>query len=103
LGPRDVDQTHLGGNRKVNGLVEALFPVPGSTLDRSMRLGAFIDGGQVYGLSEKLDLSQLRASAGMSFAWNSPVGPMKFSFARPLNEKPGDDTQRFQFTLGYVF
>ena len=103
LGPREADQSHSGGNRKVNGSIELLFPMPGATLDRSMRLGAFVDGGQVYGLNERLDLSQLRASAGMSFAWNSPVGPMKFSFARPLNERPGDDLQRFQFTLGQVF
>ena len=103
LGPRDIDGSFLGGNRKVNGSAELLFPVPGSALDRSMRFGAFIDAGQVYALTEKLDLSQLRASAGMSFAWNSPVGPMKISLARPLNEKPGDDTQRIQFTLGAVF
>jgi len=103
LGPRDADGAYLGGNRKVNASIEALFPVPGATLDRSMRLGAFVDAGQVYGSDEKLDLSQLRASAGMSFAWNSPVGPMKFSFATPLNDKPGDALQRFQFTLGHVF
>jgi len=28
---------------------------------------------------------------------------MKISFARPLNDKPGDDIQRIQFTLGYAF
>ena len=67
-----------------------------------MRFGAFIDAGQVYG-GEKLDFSQVRASAGMSFAWNSPVGPMKISVAWPLNDKPGDDIQHTQFTLGYVF
>jgi outer membrane protein insertion porin family len=68
-----------------------------------MRFGAFIDAGQVYGITEKLDLSQLRASAGMSFAWNSPVGPMKISVAKPLNDKPGDNIQHIQFTLGTVF
>jgi outer membrane protein insertion porin family len=103
LGPRDIDGSFLGGNRKVNVSTELLFPVPGSGLDRSMRLGAFVDGGQIYGSSDKFDLSQMRASAGMSFAWNSPVGPMKISFARPLNDKPGDDIQRIQFTLGYAF
>src|SRR5207245_5326854 len=65
LGSRDIDGSFLGGNRKVNGSAELLFPVPGSA-DRSMRFGAFIDAGQVYGLTEKLDLSQLRASWGMS-------------------------------------
>jgi len=103
LGPRDIDGSFLGGNRKVNGSTELLFPVPGSGADRSMRFGAFIDAGQVYGFTEKLDLSQLRASAGMSFAWNSPIGPMKISVAKPLNDKPGDNIQHIQFTLGTVF
>ena len=103
LGSRDIDGSILGGNRKVNGSAELLFPVPGSGLDRSMRFGAFIDAGQVYGLTDRLDGSRLRASAGMSFAWNSPVGPMKISVAKPLNDKPGDDIQHVQFTLGYVF
>jgi len=39
----------------------------------------------------------------MSFAWNSPIGPMKISIAKPLNEKPGDSSQHIQFTLGAVF
>src|SRR5258708_1787611 len=103
LAPRDIDGSFLGGNRKVNVSTELLFPVPGSGLDRSMRLGAFVDAGQVYGLTDRLDLSQLRASWGMSFAWNSPVGPMKISVAKPLNEKPGDNIQHIQFTLGTVF
>jgi outer membrane protein insertion porin family len=103
LGPRDIDGSFLGGNRKINVSTELLFPVPGSGLDRSMRFGAFVDGGQIYGLNDKFDLSQMRASAGISFAWNSPVGPMKISFAKPLNDKPGDNIQRIQFTLGYAF
>jgi outer membrane protein insertion porin family len=102
LGSRDVDGSFLGGNRKVNVSTELLFPVPGS-LDRSMRFGAFVDAGQVYGLTDKLDLSQMRAAAGMSFAWNSPIGPMKISVAKPLNDKPGDHIQNIQFTLGTVF
>jgi outer membrane protein insertion porin family len=103
LGPRDIDGTFLGGNRKVNTSAEFLFPVPGQTQDRSMRLGLFVDAGQVYGIGERLDLSELRAAWGLSFAWNSPVGPLKFSIARPLNQQPGDSLQAFQFTLGTVF
>jgi outer membrane protein insertion porin family len=103
LGPHDTDGTFLGGNRKLNGTSELLFPVPGNTSDRSMRLGAFIDAGQVYGAGEPVELSALRAAWGISFAWNSPVGPLKFSIARPFNERPGDSLQAFQFTLGTVF
>jgi outer membrane protein insertion porin family len=103
LGPRDPQGAFLGGNRKLNGTVELLFPVPGSTNDRSMRLGAFIDAGQVYGANQSVELAELRAAWGFSFAWNSPVGPMKMSIARPFNERPGDAIQVFQFTLGTVF
>jgi len=103
LGPRDADGAFLGGNRKINGSAEFLFPMPGTTQDRSMRLGTFIDAGQVYALGDKLDLSLLRYSYGVSFAWNSPVGPMKFSMAWPIHNQPGDNLQHFQFTLGYAF
>jgi len=103
LGPRDLDGVFLGGNRKLGLSTELLFPVPGNTSDRSMRLGVFVDAGQVYGANERVDLSLLRAAWGFSFAWNSPVGPLKFSIARQLNERPGDSLQPFQFTLGSVF
>jgi outer membrane protein insertion porin family len=103
LGPRDIDGTFLGGNRKLNFSTELLFPVPGNLQDRSMRLGAFIDAGQVYAATDRVNLGELRASWGFSFAWNSPVGPLKFSIARPFNERPGDSLQPFQFTLGTVF
>jgi outer membrane protein insertion porin family len=103
LGPRDIDGTILGGTRKINATTEALFPLPGQTQDRSMRLGVFVDAGQVYGATDKVDLGQLRAAWGFSFAWNSPVGPLKFSIARPFNSQPGDSIQAFQFTLGTVF
>jgi outer membrane protein insertion porin family len=103
LGPRDIDGTFLGGTRKLGATSEFLFPVPGTVQDRSMRLGLFVDAGQVYGASDKVDLSQMRAAWGFSFAWNSPIGPLKFSIARPLNEHPGDSLQAFQFTLGTVF
>jgi outer membrane protein insertion porin family len=103
LGPRDADGAFLGGNRRVSGSAELLFPVPGSGADKSMRLGAFLDAGQVFGVNEKTDFSQLRYSAGLSFAWNSPVGPMKFSLARPLKARPEDSIQNFQFSLGTVF
>jgi len=63
----------------------------------------FVDGGQVYAQGSKMALSELRYSAGLSFAWSSPVGPLKISLAAPLNSKADDNIQRFQFTMGQVF
>jgi outer membrane protein insertion porin family len=36
-------------------------------------------------------------------AWNSPIGPLKFSYAIPLNVREGDREQRFQFQAGTAF
>ena len=103
LGPRDSLGAILGGTKRLVGSAELLFPVPGTGVDRSMRLALFLDGGQVYGADEKLRLSDLRYSAGLSFSWNSPMGPLRLSYGRPLNSKPGDRTQHLQFQLGQVF
>jgi outer membrane protein insertion porin family len=103
LGPRDISPSNdpIGGNRRVLGNMELLFPLPGTSRDnKSMRLSFFADGGMVYGPGEPLDLGQLRYSAGLAFNWYSPVGPLSFSYAIPLNDKPGDRTESFQFTLG---
>lgn len=103
LGPLDSlpPNDPIGGNRRVLVNSELLFPLPGSSSDnKSMRLSLFTDGGMVYGPGEKVELGQLRYSAGLAFNWFSPVGPLSFSFAIPLNDKPGDRTESFQFTLG---
>jgi outer membrane protein insertion porin family len=104
LGPQDVLANALGGTRKIVGNVELLFPVPGAAQDKSLRLAAFVDAGQVYGEGEKLSLSELRYSAGIALAWSSPFGPLRLSIAQPLNEKKGiDRIERLQFTFGTAF
>jgi outer membrane protein insertion porin family len=103
LGPQDALTNTLGGNKRVMGSAEYLFPLPGQGRDRSFRVGTFIDAGQVFGTDQKLRLSDLRYSAGLSFAWNSPLGPLKISLAYPLNDKLTDKVQRFQFTFGQTF
>lgn len=104
LGPIDAaTEQRLGGNRRLILNGELLFPMPGVGQDKSVRLGAFIDGGQVWGTGEQFDLSTLRYSFGLSLAWSSPVGPLKFSFGQPLNKKEGDKLQRLQFQMGTVF
>jgi outer membrane protein insertion porin family len=101
LGPRDEFGTPLGGTRRLNFSVEGLTPLPGG--DRTLRMFTFIDGGQVWGEDEKVDFGSLRFSAGVGVAWISPLGPMKFSYAYPINSEEGDRIQRFQFQIGTGF
>jgi len=103
LGPRDANNVILGGNRRIVGNAEVLFPMPGTGVDRSMRLSVFLDGGQVYGAGEKMNLSELRYSTGVSFIWVSPLGPIRLSYGHPLNAKADDKVQHLQFQLGQVF
>jgi outer membrane protein insertion porin family len=104
LGPRDAfDDSAIGGNKRLTGSVEVLFPFPGTGRDRSMRLSTFLDAGQVFPDSQKLTLGDLRYSYGLAFSWVSPIGPLKLSYAFPFKNGPDDRTQRGQFQLGTVF
>ena len=103
LGPRDALGSILGGNKRLVGNAEVLFPMPGTGTDRSMRLGVFLDAGQVYGSDVKMQLSELRYSTGLAFVWNSPLGPLSLSYGKPLNAKATDSIQHVQFQLGQVF
>ena len=104
LGPKDPVGNSLGGTRRLVGNIELLFPVPGAEQDRSLRMGTFIDAGQVYGEAEKVSLSELRFSAGIALSWSSPFGPLRISLAHPLNAVSGvDRTQRLQLTFGTGF
>jgi outer membrane protein insertion porin family len=101
LGEKDENGNALGGNRKVVGSAELLFPMPGAEHDKSVRLAAFIDGGQVY--ANRIDLGELRYATGLALFWSSPMGPLRLSFAHTLNAKSGDRKQGLQFTFGTGF
>lgn len=124
LGPTDVgavppaDPTlPVGGNKRVLGNAEVLFPFPGAADNKSLRLSLFVDAGMVYGYEravdpmtsavtyneQKVDLSELRYSSGIALNWFSPIGPISLSYAVPLNEQPGDKIENVQFTLGQSF
>jgi len=68
----------------------------------------FFDVGQVYDTKVRRPLgdggtvqqrnSCLRYTVGLSLSWNSPMGPIMFSLAKPLNAKSGD--QKRSFAIG---
>lgn len=102
LGPRDLNDQALGGTKRVIGNVELLMPVPGIK-EKSVRLSGFFDTGAVYGSGDLPGSAGFRYSTGAAFTWISPVGPIKFSYAVPLNKQPQDKIQKFQFSLGSMF
>lgn len=104
IGPRDSNGSYLGGDKRIVVNTELLFPMPGYSKEKSVRLSAFVDGGIIYGApSDVAGVDGVRFSTGIALTWLSPVGPLKMSYAWPLNEQLGDKLQRYQFTLGQIF
>lgn len=104
LGPRDpTTREFLGGNFRVIANAELFMPTPGAGTDKSFRISAFVDAGNVFGYGEDFKPGNLRYSTGLGLSWNSPLGPLRFALAKPLNTKSTDKLQRFQFQLGNSF
>jgi len=121
LGPRETTfgRDPVGGNARITGSVELFAPPPiGGDFEKTLRLGAFFDFGNVWWTEDSprlagtdfdlvapigFSLSDLRYSTGLSAVWLSPVGALSVSLAYPLNEKDGDETQVFQFGFGQTF
>ena len=107
LGPQDIFGNATGGKRKIVGNAELFYPIIKG--DKSVRLSVFADAGQIYVNGKDLperaqfNLQGFRYSAGLGLAWNSPVGPLKFSYGIPLNKSPLDHIQHFQFQVGTIF
>jgi outer membrane protein insertion porin family len=101
LGPRDSFGNALGGRRKIVGNLEVFYPILKG--DKAVRASAFIDAGEIYANGDQPQFESFRYSAGVGIAWSSPIGPLKFSYAIPLNSREGDRQQRFQFQAGPTF
>ena len=108
---------NLGGNALWSLSGEIIIPTPfvSEAYKNQVRTSLFIDAGAVWdtnydeytsglsGLPDYGDPSKFSAAAGISLTWMSPVGPLSFSFARPIKEQDGDDAEFFSFDIGGRF
>ncbi len=103
LGPRDVTGSVIGGPKKFTLNTEIQSPFPGAGNDRTLRLFAFGDLGNVFGDAEKVSFAETRASVGVGLSWISPVGPLRLAYAKPVRKFAGDRIQALQFQIGTSF
>src|SRR6476659_2222262 len=101
LGPQDPFGNALGGRRKIIGNLELFYPLLKG--DKQVRASVFADAGQIWANGSQPQFESFRYSAGVGVAWNSAIGPLKFSYAVRLNSREGDREQRFQFQAGTAF
>ena len=108
-GPRDLGAANrdaLGGLRYAVAQFEADFPL-GLPEEYGVTGGVFMDVGSVWGLDNAgaaIDLNgsdslSLRAAAGVSLFWDTPIGPLRFDFSRALRKEDFDRTQNFDLSI----
>ncbi|KKK81918.1 hypothetical protein LCGC14_2808580, partial [marine sediment metagenome] len=114
VGPRDLDATNqdaLGGNLYFAARLEAEFPL-GLPEEYGMSGGAFLDAGSVWSLDNTNgaggansvdDGFHLRSSAGVSLFWTTPIGPLRFNFAKVIEKQAYDEDQPFNVTISTRF
>ncbi len=130
FGPRDVRTLNpyvgspsndpLGGTTYYGGSAELQFPIFGLPREIGLKGALFADAGSVFdykgltgiknyqGSGNALlvnveDSNKIRSSVGASLLWQSPLGPIRFDFAKVLTKEKYDETQFFRFSGGTRF
>lgn len=116
MGPRDLDTTDaLGGNFYAIGTVE--LTVPNYLPEQyGIKTSLFADVGTLGVLDDRYTLTStgtpdativdelsLRASAGVSIHWRSPMGPIRFDISKVLAKEDYDKTESFRFSTSTQF
>jgi len=116
LGPRDITTTDaLGGNFYAIGTLELTVP-NGLPEEYGIRTSLFTDVGTLGVLDDRytvtstglpatniVDDLELRASAGVSIHWRSPMGPIRFDLSHILGQEDYDKTETFRFSTSTQF
>ncbi len=117
MGARDLTTTDaLGGNFYAIGTVE--LTVPNYLPDEyGIKTSLFADVGTLGLLDDRytvnsvtglpnpniVDNLALRAAAGLSIHWRSPMGPIRFDLSKVLSKEDYDKTETFRFSTSTQF
>ena len=103
LGPLYPNGKAKGGEIAILGSANLIAPAFFMDNNEKMRVSAFIDTGNIYDKSSNIDLGDLRMSAGLGFAYLSPIGSIGAFISTPILKKDGDVIEEFGFSLGTGF
>ncbi|MEW6437037.1 MAG: outer membrane protein assembly factor BamA [Pseudomonadota bacterium] len=128
----DPEGNPLGGTKFWGASAEADFPIPYMPREVGLKGAVFSDFGALWGYQGATffpqfasspivttgapvgtfqgntitvggDSTDIRASVGVSLIWSSPMGPIRFDFAKAVLKNKYDQTQIFNFTGGTTF
>ncbi len=96
----DGELTPIGGNKEVYMTAEYIVPL---SPEMGLKAAVFYDVGNAYNDGQPIDLTDVRQDWGFGIRWRSPMGPLRFELAFPINPRPIDDEHQFVFALGRLF
>ncbi|HLI79032.1 MAG TPA: outer membrane protein assembly factor BamA, partial [Candidatus Binataceae bacterium] len=88
---------NIGGSKELLVDGEITFPILSGLGIRGV---IFADAGQAYRLRDSVTLDSLQAAYGFGIRWRSPFGPIALDIARPINKRPQDMSNVFEFGGG---
>ncbi|MCK9080700.1 outer membrane protein assembly factor BamA [Haemophilus influenzae] len=119
---KKISSDVIGGNAITTASAELIVPTPfvSDKSQNTVRTSLFVDAASVWNTKWKSDKSgldnnvlkslpdygkssRIRASTGVGFQWQSPIGPLVFSYAKPIKKYENDDVEQFQFSIGGSF
>jgi len=103
LGPLYPNGKAKGGEIAILGSANLITPAFFIDNNEKMRMSAFIDAGNIFENSSNLKLGDIRISAGLGFAYLSPIGAIGAFISTPVHKKDGDIIEDFGFSLGTGF
>jgi len=116
MGPRDTSTGYaLGG--QTYGILSTELGIPNGLPDQyGLKTALFLDLGTLGNVDDRLKIDSagkplanivddmsLRASAGITIRWKSPMGPVQFDLSQVLTKESYDKVESFRFSQSTQF
>jgi outer membrane protein insertion porin family len=109
------DRFYAGGDYSLRGFrIDAVNPLGGNALLlggaelridtwREFSTAVFAEAGNVFPLVSRVDVRDLRYTAGIGLRYKSAFGPLRVDWGFKLNRRDGESRSRLHVTIGHAF
>ena len=112
IGPRQTSlssSSSIGGNQYYAGRIDIRSGI-GMPKDTNIKWTVFSDFGSLWGVDDDTSTyevttnkNKMRISLGYGFSWETPIGPLNFTWANAIQKENHDATKTYQFRIGSRF